>query len=68
MIKKNTIVIFEDEKTFELKGGIPLAKGETIHFKSEGNSKDYEVVDKKIDYSLEGEDHIITVTYTLRKK
>ena len=68
MIKKNTTIIFEGGKTFELKGGMPLSKGEIVNFNSENNESQYEVINKKIDYSLDGEDHIISVTYTLKKK
>ena len=67
MIKKTTLVIFEGEKEFELKGGMPLAKGEIIDFKEEGKIIAYEVVDKRVEYSIDGEDHIVKVTYTLKK-
>ena len=73
MIKKNTKIIWRDgsnEMIDELKGGMPLSKGETISFRPEKSQEplEYEVVDKKIDYILDGEDHIVNVTYTIEKK
>lgn len=73
MIKKNTKVIFEDEqgkKSDELIGGMPLTKGEIVHFHQSDSDTviDYEVVDKTIDYRIEGEDQIVDITYVLRKK
>ncbi len=72
MIKKNTKVIFQDEKnqrTEELVGGIPLSKGEVVHVHQKGNKiTDYKVVDKTIDCFLNGEDQKVNITYTLKKK
>lgn len=70
MIKKNTTVIFQDgknKKTEELVGGMPLSKGEVVHVHDE-NSKitDYEVVEKKIDCFLEGQDQRVNITYILK--
>ena len=73
MIKKNTKVIFEDggnQTTDNLIGGMPLSKGEIVRLHPE-NSDDvilYEVVDKIIDCIIKGEDRIVNITYTLRKK
>ena len=69
MIKKNTKVIFVDGETFELQGGMPLSKGETINFHNDDSNDavEYEVADKKIDYFVQGENQIVNVTYTFKK-
>ncbi len=71
MIKKNTKVIFQDggnQVTEELVGGIPLSKGEVVHFHKNSKTIDYKVVDKKVDCFLNGEDQKINITYKLKKK
>ena len=66
MIKKTTKIIIDGKET-PLKGGMPLSKGEIVHFHQGDETAEYEVVDKRIDYSIEGEDHHVDVTYTLKK-
>lgn len=70
MIIKNTKIVFENGETKELKGGIPLSKGEMINFHAENSEEiiDYEVVEKTVDCIVKGEDQIINITYVLRKK
>ncbi len=73
MIKKNTKVIFKDEqgqKTEDLIGGMPLTKGEIIHFHKKDSKEiiNYRVIDKTIDCFEEGEDQIVNITYILEKK
>lgn len=71
MIKKNTKVIFKgepDKKLDAFQGGMPLSKGEILHIHENSEVTDYEVIDKKIDCILEGEDQIINIIYTLKKK
>jgi hypothetical protein len=63
MIKKNTTIIIDGSEK-KLKGGMPFSKGEIINIKG----KSYEVSEKKIDYSDEGEDQIVNITYNLNKK
>ncbi len=71
MIKKNTEIIFEGDKNkkFEnLEGGIPLSKGEILHFHEGANIVTYEVKDKAIDCFFEGEDQIVNIIYVLKRK
>lgn len=73
MIKKNTKIIFEDEKgqeAEELTGGMPLSKGETVHIHKDGADKpaSYEVTEKTIDVFYKDKDQIVYTTYILRKK
>lgn len=56
MIKKNTKIIFEDGKEEQMDGGMPLTKGEIIHFHKKDKIIDYEVKDKIIDCFPEGKD------------
>ncbi len=70
MIKKNTKIVFEDEKNKKfgnLEGGIPLSKGEVIHFHEGSKVVVYEVKNKGIDCFFEGEDQVVNITYTLKK-
>lgn len=68
MIKKNTKIVFkngEDERPFDMVGGIPLSKGEviTVH---EGNAeKIYEVSDKIVDCYINGDDQTVDITYVI---
>ena len=71
MIKKNTIVIFQDgtdEKSENLIGGMPLSVGETVSLHKENETIIYEVIDKKIDCFLKDEDQEVNIIYTLKKK
>jgi len=72
MIKKNTKIVFDDgekQKTDELKGGMPLSKGEIVHVhKESGEIIDYEVTDKTIDCYLKGKDQIVNITYVLKRR
>ena len=73
MIKKNTKIVFEGNEGEEKKewmGGIPLSVGEIIHIYEEGSEEpiDYEVVEKKVDCYIKGEDQNVDVVYVLRKK
>jgi len=71
MIKKNTKIVFEGESTSRLdalQGGIPLSKGEVISIHEGKAITKYEVKDKTIDCFFEGEDQIVNITYTLKKK
>jgi hypothetical protein len=68
MIKKNTKIVFEDGKEEELDGGMPLTKGEVIHFHKSGKVIDYVVNDKIIDFFMDGKDQIVNITYVLKKK
>ena len=70
-IKKNTKIIIENEDSskFEaLKGGIPLSKGETVSIKEGSKVSNYIVTDKKVECSFEGEDQIVEITYTFKRK
>lgn len=68
MIKKNTKMIFEGgDMGKELVGGIPLSKGEVINVTENGQDCAYEVVEKKVNFNLDGEDQIADITYRLRK-
>ena len=68
MIKKNTKIVFEKDtkEILDLKGGIPLSKGEIIKVNKEDKIIEYEVIDKKVEISFEGEDQIVNITYVLR--
>ena len=68
MIKKNTKIVFEKDtkEILDLKGGIPLSKGEIIKINKEDKIIEYEVIDKKVEISFEGEDQIVNITYVLR--
>ena len=71
MIKKNTKIVFQDgdiERTEDLRGGMPLSKGEVVNFHDGDSIVDYEVMSKKIDYLLEGDDHVVNITYVLKKR
>jgi len=68
MIKKNTKVIYREngqERTEDLIGGIPLAKGEIVHFHDNDKTKSYLVIEKKIDCYVSGEDQVVDIIYTL---
>ncbi|MFH1547039.1 MAG: hypothetical protein ABIC57_00980 [bacterium] len=71
MIKKNTKVIFENDensRTDELVGGMPLSIGDTVQVHRDNlNVVDYEVIDKKVDCYLGGEDQEVNITYRLRR-
>ena len=72
MIKKNVKIIFEDNDIKELNnliGGMPLSEGEIVHIhKDENEIIDYIVTNKEIDILLEGDDQIVNITFSLRKK
>ena len=72
MIKKNVKIIFEDNDIKELNnliGGMPLSEGEIVHIhKNENEIIDYIVTNKEIDILLEGDDQIVNITFSLRKK
>jgi len=71
MIKKFTKVILDgaqDPRFENLGGGMPLSKGEVVHFHEGVKIINYLVADKKTDISFEGEDLVVTTTYTLKKK
>lgn len=65
MIKKNTKIVFEDGKEEELDGGMPLTKGEVIHFHKKGVVTNYLVKDKIIDCFMEGKDQIVNIVNQL---
>ena len=68
MIKKNTRMIFEEEgNNKELQGGIPLSKGEIVNVYEGGKKNSFEVVEKKIDFNLDGDDQTADITYRLKK-
>ena len=68
MIKKNTKMIFEDGgSTEELAGGIPLSVGEIVHVKKDGESTDYVVADKNVEFIFDGDDQIANIAYSLMK-
>tara|TARA_B100000315_G_scaffold250163_1_gene282543 strand:+ start:1192 stop:1404 length:213 start_codon:yes stop_codon:yes gene_type:complete len=69
MIKKNTKIIFEGQEGKELMGGIPLSVGETINLYPEASDESvkYEVVDKKVDFYMKGDDQTADIVYTLKK-
>jgi len=67
MIKKNTKIIFQgEEKILDLKGGMPLSKGEAIKLTKNGETKIYTVESKETVCLIEGEDQIVNITYTLK--
>ncbi len=71
MIKKNTKVIFvdvENKRSEEMIGGIPLSKGEIMKVHENGNVFEYEVISKDIDCYLNGEDQVVDIVYTVKKK
>jgi len=71
MIKKTTKVILDganDSRFENLGGGMPLSKGEIVHFKEAGKTIDYLVSDKRTEIEFQGEDLMVTTTYTLKKK
>jgi len=71
MIKKNTFVILDgvqDPRFENLGGGMPLSKGELVHFHEKGKVIDYIVVEKKTEIEFQGEDLMVTTTYNLKKK
>ena len=71
MIKKFTKVILDGEQDsrFEnLGGGMPLSKGEIVNFKENGKVINYLVLDKKTEIEFQGEELVVTTTYTLKKK
>ncbi len=66
MIIKNTKIVF-GQRVEELKGGVPLAKGDIVRFKDgESGMARYEVVEKEVDWVREGDDDNVTVTYILK--
>lgn len=71
MIKKNTKIIFEDDEngtTDELIGGIPLTKGETIQVQKDGQTLQYQVMEKQVNFIFEGDDQTANITYVLSKQ
>ncbi len=71
MIKKNTKVIFEDgenRRSEDMVGGMPLSKGEIVKVHEKGAIVEYEVVAKDIDCFLDGEDQVVDIVYTVRRK
>jgi hypothetical protein len=71
MIKKNTKIIIEGEKSTKLdslQGGIPLSKGEVIVLHEGNMQTSYKVTNKTIDCYFEKEDQIVNITYTLKKR
>ena len=69
MIKKNTKIIFKDRKDSiieELAGGIPLSKDDIVKVHKNKAFVEYKVIDKTVDYFLEGTDQVVNITYTLR--
>ncbi len=72
MIKKNTKVIFADGKNKteeEMVGGMPLSKGEIVRVHRNGSKIiEYIVSDKTIDCLLDGENQIVNIVYTLKRK
>lgn len=68
MIKKNTKMIFEGgDESKELMGGIPLSKGEIIKVTENGKECAYEVVEKIVNFNLDGDDQIADIAYRLQK-
>jgi hypothetical protein len=69
MIKKNTKIIFKGAhgEDRELVGGIPLAKGETVHVTENEEKVDYIVENKVVEFSLDGDDQIANIVYILTK-
>jgi hypothetical protein len=68
LIKKNTKVIIEGEGELDWAGGMPLAKGEDFTVHEGGKTTIYLVSDKKVDCFVEGDEQIVNVVYTLRRK
>lgn len=72
MIKKNTKIIFQGEEgeSKELIGGVPLSVGEIVQVteKNSNEQKDFEVIDKQIEFIFNGEDQIANIIYTLQRK
>ena len=70
MIKKNTRVIFEDNKgkvSEEFGGGMPLSKGEIVKIHKNGRVVSYIVKDKMIDCFMKGKDKEVNIVYTLKR-
>jgi hypothetical protein len=71
MIKKNTKVIFadgENKTEEEMIGGMPLSKGEIVRVHKGNKVIEYSVSDKTIDCFLDGNDQIVNIVYTLKRK
>lgn len=69
MIKKNTKMIFDDGlEVGDLVGGVPLCKGEVIRLRKNGNSTEYEVTDKLVEFDLDDEDQTANITYSLERR
>ena len=73
MIKKSTEIILQDggnKEIINISGGIPLAKGDILNYHPDNSdaSDQYEVVDKTIEYYVQSTDHVVNITYILRKK
>jgi hypothetical protein len=71
MIKKFTKVFLDgltDSRFESLGGGMPLSKGETVHFKEKGKTIDYFVAEKKTEIEFVGEELNVATTYWLKKK
>ena len=60
MIKKSTKLII-DGKAEDIKGGMPLCKGDKITL----DNKEVEVIDKKTKIKKDKEDFIVETTYIL---
>ena len=70
MIKKNTRVIFEDNKgkiSEDFGGGMPLSKGEIVKIHKNGKVISYIVKDKMIDCFMKGENQEVNIVYILKK-
>jgi len=68
LIKKNTKVIIEGEGELEWVGGMPLAKGEDFTVHENNKTTTYLVSGKKVDCFVNGDEQIVNVVYTLRRK
>ena len=70
VIKKKSIVIFQfdgEEKRMELGSAMPLSIGDNITLTGEGLDGKYELLEKKVDYKIEGNIHNLVLTYYLKK-
>ena len=69
-IKKNTKFIFEDtpDKNGDFIGGLPLSVGEELTITENGETITYLIINKKITANLDGEDEMVDVIYTVKKK
>ena len=73
MVKENTEITLQDGNTKQIlnfSGGVPLSKGDIVNFHADNSdaSVQYEVVDKTIDYYVQGEENVMNITYLLVKR